>query len=342
MSDFERRVAAALGTASADAPEAHGLAEAARDRAGRRRRTALAVAGALVTVVVVTPLAWNLLGGTDDADRGVDPATGTDPVPPGWRAESWRDLELHVPDAWGQGNLSSYCAGDAGLDRPLVERPEGVWPAIACTPATAFGARFYDPEIAGVPVDAPEGSLVQMRSPDDYPDGAWVGWTEVGHAGVLVVGPSEAVARQVLGSATQIQVQDSRGCPPGVYANTDFSGPDHTTGPITVCRYAGTGPGVEPGYWLAESSALSAEESDSVRSTIQASPEGQGEFLRCEAESEFYLLVADGGVAAWVYNGACGEHWVMTLAPDGSDVVFHQPNDLLLRLIGSPWGDLRP
>jgi hypothetical protein len=159
------------------------------------------------------------------------------------------------------------------------------------------------------------------------------------NAGVEVVAPDRAIAETVLGTVHRIEVQDSRGCVSGVYANTDFSGPDDVSGPLTVCRYAGNPGGGEPGYWLAQSTTLSADQSTAVRAAVAAAPTGRTAFTRCQGESEFYLLTAGDGVYAFVHNGRCGEHQVMT-AGDG-DLVYHHPTGRLLELLGSPYGDLR-
>jgi hypothetical protein len=332
----EHRVRDALRAAAEDAPGAHGLVAGARRRARRRRRTTVAAAVMVVLGAAAVPVAMVLGGSAPDAPVAQDPRRpDAFRVPPGWRAESWRDLEVHVPDSWAQGSMATWCIDDAeASDIPLVDRQEGFIAAIACPPS--LGLRFLDPAVeettSAAPRQVPEGS-------GRYPAGSWVGAFVGEHAAVEVVASTRGLAEEILGSVREGQVTDSRGCVTGIYANSDFAGPDDVDGPLTVCRYAsveGTG---EPSYWLAESTALTAGQSDAVREAVQSAPRGQGAFTRCQGESEFFLLIGDDTVYAWVTNGRCGEHSVMTAAGDG--VTYHQPTRELLELLGSPWGPMR-
>jgi hypothetical protein len=337
MSDLERRLHDALDAAVDADPDARGLAAAARGRARRRRRTTVVAAAAAVAVVavlaVVVPTVLVRPGHSGERPVAVDRASD---APAGWHGESWRDVEVLVPDGWTPGNLGTWCLDSGRPDRAVVERPEGVVPAIGCSPQRGYGLRFFDPTSdqarTGGPLEVHPGSR-------RYPAGAWVGSVVVGHAGAEVVAPDRDTAEAVLGSVHRIEVQDSRGCVSGVYANTDFSGPDQVRGPLTVCRYTGNPGDGEPGWWLAQSTTLSAAQSAAVREAVAAAPTGRTTFTRCQDDAEFYLLTAGDGVYAFVYNARCGEHQVIT-AGDG-DLVFHQPTGRLLELLGSPYGDLR-
>lgn len=335
MDDLERRLRDALDAGVDTEPDARGLAAAARGRARRRRRTLVAsvAAAAVVAMAVAVPTLLARPGSSGERPHAVDRASE---VPDGWHGESWRDVEVLVPDGWRPGNLGTWCLDEDVPATPRVERPEGVVPAIGCRPQRGYGLRFFAP----APGQASAGGVLQgpTRS-QDYPDGAWTGSVVVGHAGVEVVARDRDTAAEVLGSAHRTEVQDSRGCPSGVYANTDFSGPDVVHGPITVCRYAGNPGNAEPGYWLAQSTTLSTAQSAAVRDAVAAAPAGRLPFTRCEGESEFYLLTAGDGVYAFVHNARCGEHQVMTAGEGGT--VLHHPTERLLGLLGSPYGDLR-
>jgi hypothetical protein len=340
-SGVEHLVRDALRSAAEDAPGAHGLAAGARRRARTRRRTTVAAVAvvALVGAAAAVPAAMVLGGSDGNAPVAQDPrGQEASPAPPGWRAESWRDLEVHVPDSWGEGSMATWCLDSPAVpEGPLVDRQEGFVAAIDCSPSLGQGMRFLDPAVeeatSSEPVEVPDGS-------ERYPAGSWVGSFVGEHAGVEVVAPSRALAHEVLGSVREVQVVDSRGCVAGIYANTDFRGPDPVDGPLTVCRYASADDdGSGASYWLAESTTLTAGQSDAVREAVAAAPRGQGAFTRCEGDSEFFLLIGDDTVYAWVSNGRCGEHSVMTAAADG--VTYHQPTEELLRLLGSPWGNMR-
>jgi hypothetical protein len=78
-----------------------------------------------------------------------------------------------------------------------------------------------------------------------------------------------------------------------------------------------------------------------VRDALADAPERKVAFRRCRGNAEFYLLTTGDGVPAWVYNGECGEHGVLTVEEDG-DLVERAITDELLALLGSPYGNLRP
>lgn len=292
--------------------------------------------GALTAALL--PVALLLSGCGDDPAVGDDPAGQGGTVPDGWRAESWRDLEVLVPAAWNADAARPWCV-PPGADPhdPVVERPEGVWLAVACNPGRAHGLRFFDPLVEEGTTSQPIEVAPRSRR---HPEGAWVGSFVGEHAGVEVVAPTQALAEEVLASVRDGLDVDSRGCLTAIRADTDLSEPDQVDGPLTVCRYASSPPGSEASFWLAESRDLSAAGSDAVRRAVETAPRGRGALLRCqEPDSELFLLLADVGEHARVHNGRCGEHHVMTAATGG--LTYHQPTDRLLELLGSPWGNLR-
>jgi hypothetical protein len=337
----EHLVRDVLRSAADGAPEARGLAAGARRRARSRRRTAMAAAAvvAVVGAAAAVPVVQALGGSDRGAPVAKDPrGPQPDPAPPGWRAESWRDLQVHVPDAWQHGSMANWCVDSPVIpEGPLVDRQEGFIPAIDCSPhSLGHGVRFLDPAEEQPwsiqPRQVPEGS-------GRYPAGAWVGGFVGDNAAVEVVAPDRQLAQQILDSVQEGLVADGRGCVSGIYGNTDFMGPDEVEGPLTVCRYASVEGTRDPSYWLAESTTLTEGQSDAVREAVASAPRGQGAFTRCEYRSEFILLLGEDTVYAWINNGRCGEHAVMTAAENG--VTYHQPTEELLKLLGSPWGNMR-
>ncbi|WP_130508030.1 hypothetical protein [Krasilnikovia cinnamomea] len=57
-------------------------------------------------------------------------------LPAGWRWESYGGVEVGIPGEWGWGDsglrLDAWCVGSAGNRPPVVARPGGATPAIAC------------------------------------------------------------------------------------------------------------------------------------------------------------------------------------------------------------------
>ena len=158
---FEERVRAALVAGVGDA-DAVGLADGARSRLRSRRRTTATV-GSVVVAVAAVPvvLALTLSGDTTDRSPVTPPATSDspspspdrDPVSDGRRVESWRNLTLQVPDDWGYGGGTDWCAADGSGSRPEVVRPEAGVRSIGCTPQLSYGLHFGD------------GSAINWRGP---------------------------------------------------------------------------------------------------------------------------------------------------------------------------------
>jgi len=339
MTDFESRVRDTLQQAAGDAPGADGLAGSAHRRLRTRRRRVATALAAAALVVVAVPLALAVAG--SDSGRNASDPEDVSESPPGWRPESWRDLQLVVPPDWGYGSMTAWCASGGRPAPPVVDRQEDPVPMIAC-PYVGYGAQFFEPGGVDDPtrdLDSPAGEVGQPG--DGYPDGAWVGYATTGHAGVLVVAPGKDTAQEVLDSAEPIDVADRNGCVTGVYASTDFRLDDDPGGRLTVCRYTGSRHGPdEPGYWLAQSTRLGATDSAAVRDAIAAAPVGKTAFRPCEGRSEFFLLTTrSGDVPAWIYNGGCGEQGVLTV--DGESIVDSKVTDELLSLLGSPYGLIR-
>ncbi len=206
MSDFEDRVRSALSSASESAPPADGLAPAARGRLRKRRRTTfVAVAAALVVAAIPTGLA--IANGGDGSDPtppvATEPTSGPDE---GWRWESYRDVELQVPDGWGYGGGSDWCIGDPDLDSvtPQVTRPGGVVATIGCLPQYAYGVTFASS--AAVDLAHPSGSIWQYGDEGVYPDGAWLSIVVEDEVAVTVVTRDQATASRIVESVQTIDV----------------------------------------------------------------------------------------------------------------------------------------
>ena len=194
MTDFEDRLTRTLRSAGDDAPDAAGLAPAARRRAGvRRRRTALTSAALAVALVgVVGGVA--LLGNGDDAPSQVatDPPSSSAAAPTDEaRVETWHDVSVTVPSTWGHGSMSTWCIQGSEPGTPVVERPGGAVEDIACTPATGYGVRFFGESGEGLRVEANGPGTVNESVGEEFPAGSWQGWDQAGSNGVRVVAPTQ-------------------------------------------------------------------------------------------------------------------------------------------------------
>jgi hypothetical protein len=269
MTDFEERLTDALTHAAGDAPEAGGLVEGARTRSrARRRRTTLAVAAASVAVLGVvagTAMLGNG-GGSPPAADDPTPSVVVDPQPP-QRVESWRDLQVTVPDDWGYGPLSTWCTnGATSPGTPVVERPEGMRDMILCTePANGYGVMFFDGSLADLVYKA--GHIWQYEKGDAgaaYPEGAWLGYQRGANRDnvVWVVGPDRATTEQILGSVQRITDVDVNGCSPEP-TNERFGAAEGT---VRLCRYAGDG-------WLEQGETLTGDDARQAVDALDAAPD---------------------------------------------------------------------
>jgi hypothetical protein len=137
------------------------------------------------------------------------------------------------------------------------------------------------------------------------------------------------------------------GCPPGVYANTDFALDGDDGGRLQVCRFvAARDPEDRAADVLADGQQLNADESRTVRQAIAKAPViKESQFRRCTDDQdgddrEFYLVSTPGQVAFWVYNSVCGDYGVLTIG-DHDKLVYRAVTAELLDALGSPLGPLR-
>jgi hypothetical protein len=256
MTDLEERLTSSLRSAGTAAPDAAGLAPAARARAGsRRRRTALASAVGVVAVAAV-------VGGIALLGRGDDgtPTTVADDVPstpaPVTRVETWHDVSVTVPEDWGHGPLSTWCIQGSEPGTPVVERPGGVVESIACSPAMGYGVRF-------APGDVARSGTVTRSEGADFPSGSWQGFAGVGGASVQVVTRTKQEAERVIGSFVRLDGDDpdGNGCLPRMNANP-VGVPE---GQVRLCRYDVRG-------WLEQSEVLTGQDASDTVLALASAP----------------------------------------------------------------------
>jgi hypothetical protein len=309
MTDFEDRLATALRQAGDDAPDAAGLAPAARGRArARSRRTALATVAAVVAVAgVVGGVA--LVGGGDGGPSRVPAAD--DPTPtvetsgssPATRLESWRDLSVQVPTSYGYGNLSTYCIQGA---EPVVERPGGVVRTVGCGPyEQGYGVAFRDGALADLVY--PSGHIWQYGWESDeqvkvYPEDSWLGFVRSpGDNLVWVVAEDRATVEEILGSVVSNDEPDPLGCATHQGGDQgDRQLPDE--GLLRVCRYAIDG-------WLEESEILSGEEAADAVAALDDAPAKGERMCTAMVEGPTIVLSASDAEGQVTLDACQGFSW---------------------------------
>jgi hypothetical protein len=131
MSDFERRLSEALGDGAEGAPEAHGLAEAARRRLRNRRRRLTTVGAVVAVVAVAVPVA---VLGSDDGRSGRNEGDRVTSVLENQRVScggtSWpvSAMDGGVPDLVDEQEVRAAFAGvldEAPMDAPQAIREQG-------------------------------------------------------------------------------------------------------------------------------------------------------------------------------------------------------------------------
>ncbi len=274
---FEDKVRAALAShdRDSDGTGVAGLADGARARLRSRRRTTMTVVAAAVAVAAV-PAVLAVTGPSRDAvpapggptasesAASPDPSPDTDPVPAGRRVESWRILTATVPDDWGYGGGTDWCADGGPGQPPVVVRPENAVRTIGCTPQNGYGLYFGDGSAISFVHDSGHVWQYGWDSPDQvkvYPEDAWLGFFQDGDHYLVVVTPDEATTRAVLESVQVVRGHEPNGC--AVRDGADAAQGDGDR--WSMCRYGADG-------WLRESRLLSAADSAAFLEAVSEAP----------------------------------------------------------------------
>jgi len=304
MSDLEQRLTTALTEGARGAPSAIGLAGAARSRARKRRRARVTGGVALAVLAIGVPTAVVAFGGHEDRGGRVGPAsngnTAVDPNPTasttttpetdwpmggGYRWESWHNVSVRVPENWGYGSLSDWCA-DGGELTPRVERPDTPTVSILCDPASTYGVSFQA-------IDNHD----DFQWPVVHQDGGgWPKENEVGGRGiggvlVMAATPDGDEARFILDSMRVIGPQgDANGC----YTRLSPQVANPPEGALSICRYDEIGA-------LVQSEALVAQNAGEAVQALQAAPPAE-ECVDSSSGSRPHvvILMAAAGMSARV------------------------------------------
>jgi hypothetical protein len=260
MSDLEQRLADALTEGAQGAPSTPGLAAAARSRARTRRRNRLVGAAAVVALAVGVPTAVVAAHDSDPGHRSPsqvadDPDAVGQSIRGGYHYESWHDVTIEVPDSWGYGGATDWCADDGTLDPPRTSRPGGLTLSILCSPAQGYGVTFQTIDNT----DDFQWPLVQ-QSGDTWPSDAYVGARGLGGVLVQISLPDLALAQEILDSAQHNDRLDPNGCPVDVQSDPVVPGDS-----MTVCRYDASGQ-------LEQSELLTGSDLDAAEEALRQAP----------------------------------------------------------------------
>ena len=258
MNDLETRLRDTLSDRATAAPDAIDLAAGARRRL-RRRRTTWGVAAAAAVVVAAIPVGLGLGQVRDSSDPAPDDsapvASEAPPVTDGFRAETWRDLTLEVPDDWGHGG-SDWCVGGATLADagPRVARPDTMTSRILCSPPNGYGVTIsssatFDPAYASGDVWRYDTEGVVNAQ---YPDDTWLSYWYDGSDVVTVATPDRALTQRIVGSVTRFAGLDPNGCPPSLGEAEALTSAER---PLVLCRYSAEGLLSATGSWTGDAAA---------------------------------------------------------------------------------------
>lgn len=292
MSDFEGRVTEVLRAESESAPDALGLADAARGRARTRRRQRVAAIGAGAVAALAIPLAVVALGGNGADGPGPDQDDApllSDKFAEG-RWETWHDVSVRVPDDWRYGDLATYCADGGSAEEFRVGRPGGVVPMILCTPGSSYGVSFQ--EIDMQDSDEPFDWPVVTQTGEAWPPGTYVG--AHGESGVLVTvaGPDREEVADILATVSWVDPVDPNGC-----STTDDGGPGRAgKGEVPVCRYDDEGR-------LVQSEKLTGDDAEAAAEAVRAAPQEDGGNLCGSTGTEYVVMGVEGDRVEVQYAG---------------------------------------
>lgn len=314
MNDFEERLSRALRSAADRAPEPGDLSP----RPSHRTAVLIAVAAVLIAVAVpvgvVKYLASSGLGQPPIATVSSSATTATGSgVPAGWRAESYLNVTLNVPDTWGYGDIHG-CWSETG---PQVERPVGLH--LACLrPGWGLGVAFLPPleRVTVEPVDK-RASVHMVQTADVL---------------VVIVAPDADTADRILSSVRVYGGFDPNGCPAtetvpplGSIARAS-TGLTATNG--SVCWYGLKVRGGAMQGTLVASEALAESQTQRAISALDAAPVGRGpDSQTCAGHSEREaVLLTFGGSPVWVHYAGCVGHGIDGVGPSTrmltSDVMY--------------------
>jgi hypothetical protein len=263
---------------------------------------------AIVGVAVLGIGGKALADETSSAAGGSSGASITSPVvEPGWRWETYTDVQLQVPDSWAQTLWSGPpdCTEDDWVPQPTVFRPGGKRGLALKLCPTPKPAKQVAPSV----VFAGERPGVLQLA------GSWVRETrKIGDLLVTVTAGDDVLRRRIFDSAGVVETVDSYGCEPRAdrrivrpAANGGLKSVGDVTA-VSVCRYSIQGMPIVPTgsprdirfARLQASSRLTGVAADHLVRDLIAAPPGVGPMFsdpqRCAPEpgSDLVILRVQG------------------------------------------------
>ena len=310
---FEDEVRSALRSGVTDELSAVGLADGARSRLRRRRRTTMSIVGAAVLVAAVPVGIAALNTGPNGSGNGPIAEALDQPavegLPAGWHWESYANVEFGVPNSWKHGSPNQWCVGGGGLDQAWVSRPNEAQTLVACMdPTNGYGAVILDVSAT----DLKSGVWQYPANGHEYPAGAWMTSMVAGDLGVSVAAPDKATAEAIADSFRAFEGTDANGCAsqqdiPQFGAATGLSSPD--SGPVVLCTYSGTTPGAN----LAGSEPLSADRAQALLDALATAKDdgaGMGMPECASLDPDGVLILRGGQPLGWAFNTGCSDSGV--------------------------------
>ncbi|GAB2568414.1 hypothetical protein GCM10027269_24160 [Kribbella endophytica] len=199
----------------------------------------------MLAVVAVTALGVGGKVVLGDGEPAVGVQADSQTVPPGWRWEAHRNVQLQVPDGWAQDLYAGvkFCGADWTEQKPVVRRPGAL-------------ATFGDPECPT------EGRVTRHVAPSvmfagDRPETVRFadGWTKetrlIGGQLITVTAADDGLRARIFSTAGVVTSVDGYGCDPASpLARDELLRPPALGGlssvgdvrSVSVCRYAGGAP----------------------------------------------------------------------------------------------------
>ena len=320
----------------------------------RRRRRRRGAIGTVAAVALLVPVAWLA---SPPEEPPPEPAPG---VPlaalPEMRWESYGGIEVQVPDGWGYGDLTQWCAPDDApghVDGPAVDRPSAGWKAqtALCTANSATGTRGVQRPTytAGLLLRPAEAGPRIGRA--DVASGAPIYRRRLGGVDLTVIDVERSLADRILGSATVVGGTDLNGCathanPPAMgrfepvngggveAAAEDFVDTGHAS--MSICHYE-TKPWGRPTLVFSERSGRSEAVRmlaaiGAAQPTAARAPAGTGPGCAGVEVARVRFWSSGSPIDAWVHYAGCGPHGV-----DDGVRPRSLTRDLLRPVLDSPW-----
>ncbi|WP_344175564.1 hypothetical protein [Kribbella lupini] len=231
----------------------------------------------------VLPSAVLPSGRTPGGSAAVLPVGGwATPAKPGWRWESYADVQLQVPDSWAQSLWPGPpdCTEDDWVPEATVFRPGGMQGMALKLCPTPKPARQVAPSVV---FGGERPGVVQLA-------GGWVRETrKIGDHLITVTAGDDVLRRQIFASAAVVETVDSYGCAPQADrwvvrppAQGGLKSVGEVTG-VSVCRYSVQGLPITPAghpedirYARLQASSRLTGAADHLVRDLLAAPPGVG------------------------------------------------------------------